>query len=77
MATTNPWKQFESLLPKAHCTIGTVTNQNNDGSNTITLRNGSSIIIKGENLDVGRKVLIENGEVIKEVPDLPMFHVQI
>ncbi|MTI12039.1 hypothetical protein [Sansalvadorimonas verongulae] len=77
MATTNPWKQFQGLLPKASRIIGTVTSHNSNGTSTLTLRNGSTITVRGQTVAVGQKVLVEDGEVRREVPDLPVYNVQI
>ena len=77
MATTNPWKAFQGLLPKASRMIGTVTQHNSNGTSTITLHNGSSFTVNGQSVGVGQKALVEGGEVKREVPDLPLYNVQI
>ncbi len=73
MATTNPWKAFQGLLPKPRRVIGTVVYHKSNGTSTITLRNGSSITARGQGVEVGEKVLVEDGEVVREVPDLPDY----
>ncbi|WP_281647953.1 hypothetical protein [Parendozoicomonas sp. Alg238-R29] len=77
MATINPWKNFQALLPKASRIIGTVTSHNGNGSSTMALRDGSVMNIKGEGVIVGSNVLVEGGEVVREVPDLPVYDVQV
>ena len=77
MATTNPWKEFQGLLPKPRRVIGTVVNHNSNGISTITLRDGSSITARGQGVTVGKKVLVEDGTVVREVPDLPVYQVQV
>ncbi len=77
MATTNPWRQFQGLLPKTSRIIGTVTSHNGNGSSTLALRDGSAINVKGEGATVGSNVLVEGGEVVREVPDLPVYDVQV
>ena len=77
MATTNPWKEFKELLPKPHRVIGTVVSHNGSDTSTITLRDGSPIIARGSGVEVGKKVLVEDGEVAREVPDLPKYDVQV
>ena len=77
MATTNPWKNFQGLLPKTSRIIGTVASHNSNGTSAITLRNGSTITANGQSVGVGQKVLVENGEVVREVPNLPSYLVQV
>ena len=77
MATTNPWKEFQGLLPKTRRVVGTVAHHNNNGTSAITLRDGSSITARGQGVEIGKKVLVEDGEVVREVPDLPVYQVQI
>ena len=77
MATINPWKQFKGLLPKASRIIGTVDTHNSNGTSTIILRNGLTMTAKGQSVSTGKKVLIESGEVVREVPDLPSYDVQV
>ncbi|USE37173.1 hypothetical protein [Endozoicomonas sp. SCSIO W0465] len=43
MATTNIWQQFKSLIPEGARTVVTITNNNGDGTNSATLRDGTSI----------------------------------
>ena len=77
MATANPWKQFQGLLPQTSRFIGTVASHNANGTSTITLRNGSSMTAKGQGVAVSSKALIDDGEVLREVPSLPAYTVQI
>ncbi|MCL6268625.1 hypothetical protein M3P05_01485 [Sansalvadorimonas sp. 2012CJ34-2] len=73
MATTNPWKQFSSLLPKSSRVIGTVSSHNANGTSTLTLRNGSTFTAKGQEVPVNSKALVEGGVVVRQVPTLPLF----
>ena len=77
MATTNPWKRFQELLPRAARIIGTVSSHNSNGTSTITLRDGIALTVKGQSVDVGRQVLIEAGAVNQEVPNLPVYEAQV
>ena len=77
MATTNPWKRFQELLPKTARLIGTVESHNSNGTSTITLRNSGTMTAKGHSVAVGQKVLVENGKEVREVPDLPVSDVQV
>ena len=77
MATTNPWKAFEGLLPKANRVIGTVARHNSNGTSTITLRDDSYMVAKGAVIEVGKKVLIEGLEVVRDLPTLPIYKMQV
>ncbi len=77
MATTNLWKQFQELLPKAAQAIGTLMSVNEDGSSTIALQYGTQIRAKGGSVSAGKKALLLDGQIVKEVPDLPRFAVQV
>ena len=77
MATANPWKQFQSLLPKVSRTIGTVFQLNDNGTSTVTLRNGGTLTVKDQGVNAGHQVLIERGEIVQEVPALPVYSVQV
>lgn len=77
MATINPWKQFSELLPKPARLIGRVSSLNSHGTSTVVLRDGSAIMAKGQGSATGQKVLVENGEISREVPDLPVFNITV
>ena len=77
MATTNPWKEFQGLLPKSRRMIGIVVSYNGVGASTIKLRDGSFLTVRGQGVQVGKKVLVENQTIVREVSDLPVYQVQI
>ncbi|GAA4648188.1 hypothetical protein GCM10023116_04540 [Kistimonas scapharcae] len=74
MATTNIWKQFETLLPKQSRTIATIISNNANGTSTAQLRNGTEIILSGESVQPGKKVITNGSEVSYEVPDIPVYN---
>ena len=77
MATTNPWKQFQGLLPKANRIIGTVVSHNNNGTSTLTLRDGSLLTIKSQIVAVGDRALVENNNIVRTIPELPVLKMQV
>ena len=77
MANTNIWKQFQGLLPKHSRVIGTVTSCNDNGSSIVALRDGSQVTADGQVVAVGQKALVENMVIIREVPDLPFYRVEV
>ena len=77
MANTNIWKQFQGLLPKHSRIIGTVISHNDNGTSSIVLREGTQMTAEGQGVAVGQKALVENQTVIRQVPDLPVYRVQV
>ena len=75
--TTNPWKQFQGLLPKASRIIGTIACYNGNGTSTLILRDGVPITVRGQSVAVNSSALIEGGEMIREVPKLPAYNAQV
>jgi len=75
----NIWKQFEDLLPKKKQFIGEVTATNSiDKTCTVDMiGDGGTFVIKGTDVTVGNYYLIENGEVVREVPGLSVYSITI
>ena len=47
MATTNIWQQFKSLIPEGARAIVIISTNNGNGTSTVTLRDGTSLIRPG------------------------------
>ena len=77
MANANIWKQFQGLLPRRSRFIGTVISHNDNGSSSLALRDGSLITAEGQGVAVGQTALVENQMVVREVPDLPFYRVDV
>ena len=77
MATTNIWQQFKSLIPEGDRTVITVAANNGNGTSTATLRDGTVITVRGENVGAGKKALMEGGTIKSEVPDLSIYEAEI
>ncbi|MGI9273556.1 MAG: hypothetical protein ACR2PT_01680 [Endozoicomonas sp.] len=73
MATTNIWQQFKSLIPEGARTVVTVSNNNGNGTSTVTLRDGTTMTVQGESVAAGNKALVEGGTIKTQVPDLPSY----
>lgn len=74
----NIWKQFEDLLPKKKQFIGSVTGINStDKTCTMDILEGGSFVVKGVNVIIGNYYLVEDGEVVREVPGLSVSSVTI
>ena len=77
MATTNPWKAFQGLLPQASRIVGIVVSKHGNGTSTVRLRDDTTMTAKGNEVEVGKKVLIENANIVREVPNLPVYDGQV
>lgn len=76
MATVNPWLKFKRLLPEPARLYGVVTKSHNDGTVTVTLRQGGKMRVAGaENLDVA--VWIKDGAIIGSAPTLSVQQISI
>ena len=71
MATVNPWKKFENLLPQSARAVVTITAQNGDGTSTATLRGGESVRVGGESITVGNKAFVKDGVIVGQASSLP------
>lgn len=78
MATVNPWKRFEALLPGGQRAVGTVTAINQiSGISTVQLRNGTEITARGVDVPEGSKAFIIDGQITGPAPDLPQYDVEV
>lgn len=71
MATVNPWKRFQRLLPRAGRYTVTINTVNSDGTSTATRRDGQKVRLKGGLVAAGKKAWVEGEQIIGEAPDLP------
>lgn len=77
MAIVNPWKRFIELLPGGSRAVGTVESVNTNGTSTVKLRNGSSIIALGTDVAVGDKCFIKDGVIVGKAPNLPQYDIEV
>ena len=77
MATINIWKQFQVLMPEGVLIVATITENNSNDTNKATLRDGSTITVKGGSIPVGEKAFIQNGEIKGSAPNLTIYEVEI
>lgn len=71
MATVNPWKRFQRLLPRAGRYTVNIDTVNSDGTSTATRRDGQIVRLKGGLVAAGKKAWVEGEQIIGEAPDLP------
>ena len=72
MATVNPWKRFQRLLPRAgRYTVTIVSVDAATGTSIATRRYGQQVRLKGALVSAGKKAWVEGDQIIGETPDLP------
>lgn len=78
MASNNPWKKFEAMLPSTVRVRGRVLSVDTlRGTSLIEQVGGARLKVNGTGIPVGRWVLTENGNVVTQLPDLPFARVEI
>lgn len=74
----NIWKKFISILPGGTRVIGEVIFVNTiKGVSTIKLRDGSQFMANGTDFPVGQKVIVVDGAITAQAPNLPQFDVEV
>lgn len=72
MATVNPWKRFQRLLPRAGRYTVTISSvDSTSGTSMATRRDGQQVRLKGALVAAGKKAWVEGEQIIGEAPDLP------
>jgi hypothetical protein len=71
MATVNPWKRFQQLMPRAGRYTVTIISVNSDGTSLATRRDGTKVRLKGGLVAAGLKAWAEGEQIIGEAPNLP------
>lgn len=78
MASNNPWKKFEAMLPGTVRVRGRVLSVDTlRGTSLIEQVGGARLKVNGTGVPVGRWVLAENGNIVTQLPDLPFARVEV
>lgn len=78
MASNNPWKKFEAMLPSTVRVRGKVILVDTlRGTSLIEQVGGSRLRVFGTGAAGGRWVLAENGAIVTQLPDLPFARVEV
>ena len=77
MTTTNPLKRLRDILGGHSRIIATVALVNLDGTSIVTLRDGTSIRVRGASVAAGKKCFIQDGVIVSEAPNLPSYSVTV
>lgn len=71
----NPYKQLLDLLPLPPLLSGTATVIHSDGTVTVELPGGGEVRVRGVAAS-GDRVLVKDGEIRGDAPDLPFVLVE-
>lgn len=74
---TNVWKRFQSLLPDDPLLVGEVAAHNADGTSTVTLPDGTTLRVRGQQVAVALNAFVRSGDVLGEAPALPIVMIEI
>jgi len=77
MATVNPWKKFEGLLPQSARMVVTITANNGNGTSAATMRTGEAITVDGESVSAGNKAFVKDGVIVGQASSLPFMSVTV
>ncbi len=69
--------EFQQLLPQSPLQIGTVVTHNFDGTSTIELIGGGTLVVRGQGVAVGLNAYVQHGQIQGEAPDLPVFEIEV
>ncbi len=75
----NPYRALIDLLPQTdQLNIGTVLSVNTSSNiTTLMLLDGSAIVVRGSDLNVGDKAFYRNGVIEGKAPDLPVYEIEV
>jgi hypothetical protein len=72
MATVNPWKRFQRLLPRAgRYTVTIDSVDSTAGTSLATKRDGNQVRLRGTLVSAGNKAWVEGTQIIGQAPNLP------
>ena len=78
MASNNPWKRFEAMMPKTVRVRGKVVSVDTvRGTSLIEQVGGARLKVNGTSAVAGRWVLAENGNIVTQLPDLPFARIEV
>lgn len=75
--SNNLYNRFQGLSPRALRTVVTITAKLGDGTSKATTLSGTTVIVTGESVAVGRKAYIEKGAIVREAPSLVITEMPI
>jgi|GEM_PF-2710438 ATP:corrinoid adenosyltransferase len=77
MAIINVSRQLKEILAEAPTLTGTVTAINTDGTSTITMTGGGTLIALGVTVAVGKVAYIKDQVIVGESQSLTLFSLDV
>lgn len=77
MAAVNTSILLKELLPSSVEVTGTVDTHNADGTSTVSLTSGGSVVALGQSVAVAGVALVRDNEVVAEAQVLPAFTLEV
>ena len=71
LVMANVWTEFQKLIPKNRLIVATVNQVNVNGTSHVTTVDGQSIIVRGNQVEINKKVFVKGGVIEGEAPNLP------
>ena len=69
--------EFQKLLPQSPLQIGTVVAHNPDGTSTVEIVGGGTLVVRETGVAIGLKTYMQYGQIQGEAPDLPVFEIEV
>lgn len=73
----NLFVRFQKLIPRSRLYVGTVTAFNINGTSTVVLDSGGTIIAQGQTVPIGNKAFVQDERIEGEAPSLTTFFVDV
>ncbi len=77
MATLNKFRQLQELLADDPILTGTVTAHNGDGTSTLSMTGGGTLIANGQIVPVSKIAYVQNMQIIGESVALANFNLEV
>ncbi len=75
---SNLWAKFQDLLPGRPLLVGTVQAHNADGTSTVVLPDGNSVLrVRGQEVPVNGQAFVQDGEIKGAAPSLTVVQIDI
>jgi len=73
----NVYNRFQALIPTSTRSVVTITSLNGDGTSDATTLDGLTVTVIGEQVSVGQKAFVQNGEIQRQAPNLTVTELAI
>ena len=71
------YRRLLELLPQSPLLVGTVVAVNADGTSTVALPDGGTLVVRGTSVAVDEDAFVRDGVIEGAAPVLPTFTIEI